>query len=252
MPKTVLITGATSGIGKACAEKFAANGYNVVITGRREDRLQEIKTALETKHGITCYTSCFDVRNRKGTEAGIALLKEQCGTIDILVNNAGLALGRDYFENCDRDDWDTMIETNINGLLNTSMAVIPMMIQQGSGHIINMGSIAGREVYEKGNIYCATKFAVDAITKSQRADLLRHGIKVTGIHPGAVETEFSLVRFKGDRQTADSMYKGYKPLLAEDVAETIFFCASLPAHVCVNDLSVTCVSQANSYYTLKS
>lgn len=252
MPKTVLITGATSGIGKACAEKFAANGYHVAITGRREDRLREIKTALETKHGIACYTACFDVRDRKGTEAGIAALKEQCGTIDILVNNAGLALGRDYFENCDRDDWDVMIETNINGLLNTSMAVIPMMIEQGNGHIINMGSIAGREVYEKGNIYCATKFAVDAITKSQRADLLRHGIKVTGIHPGAVDTEFSLVRFKGDRQTADSMYKGYKPLVAEDVAETIFFCASLPAHVCVNDLSITCVSQANSYYTLKS
>lgn len=252
MSKTVLITGATSGIGKACAGKFAANGFTIAITGRREERLQEIKTELESKHGINCYTACFDVRDRKGTEAGIAALKEQCKTIDILVNNAGLALGRDYFENGDRSDWDTMIDTNINGLLNTSMAVIPIMIAQGSGHIINMGSIAGREVYEKGNIYCATKFAVDAITKAQRADLLRHRIKVTGIHPGAVDTEFSLVRFKGDKETADSMYKGYQPLLAEDVAETVYFCATLPEHVCVNDLSVTCVSQANSYYTLKN
>lgn len=252
MPKTVLITGATSGIGKACAEKFAANGFNVAITGRRNERLQEIKKELEAKHNISCYTACFDVRNRKDTEEGIAALKEQCGAIDILVNNAGLALGRDYFENCDRSDWDIMIDTNINGLLNTSMAVIPIMIAQGNGHIINMGSIAGREVYEKGNIYCATKFAVDAITQSQRADLLRHGIKVTGIHPGAVETEFSVVRFKGDRETAGSMYKGYQPLVAEDVAGTVFFCATLPAHVCVNDLSVTCLSQANSYYTLKN
>lgn len=252
MQKTVFITGATSGIGRACTEKFAANGYRLIITGRREERLQEIKTTLEKEYHIACHTLCFDVCDRRATEAAVAQVKEQVSNIDILVNNAGLAMGRNYFDASDRNDWDVMINTNINGFLNVAMAIIPIMVQQGGGHIINMGSIAGKEVYEKGNIYCATKFAVDAITKSQRIDLLRHRIKVTGIHPGAVETEFSLVRFKGDKETADSMYKGYQPLVAEDVAETVFFCASLPPHVCVNELSVTCISQANSYYTFKN
>ena len=251
MQKTVLITGATSGIGEACARKFAAGGYNLVITGRRENRLVQLKAELEKEHSINCITLCFDVCDRKATEEAIAGLREKVQTIDILVNNAGLALGRDYFEEADRNDWDIMMNTNVNGLLNVSMAVIPLMIQQGSGHIINMGSIAGKEVYEKGNIYCASKFAVDAITKAQRIDLLRHRIKVTGIHPGAVESEFSLVRFKGDKETADSIYKGYQPLNPEDVAETVLFCASLPAHVCLNELSITCVSQANPFYTFK-
>lgn len=251
MQKTVLITGATSGIGEACARKFAAGGYNLVITGRRENRLVQLKAELEKEHSINCITLCFDVCDRKATEDAISGLREKVQTIDILVNNAGLALGRDYFEEADRNDWDIMMNTNVNGLLNVSMAVIPLMIQQGNGHIINMGSIAGKEVYEKGNIYCASKFAVDAITKAQRIDLLRHRIKVTGIHPGAVESEFSLVRFKGDKETADSIYKGYQPLNPEDVAETVFFCASLPAHVCVNELSITCVSQANPFYTYK-
>jgi 3-hydroxy acid dehydrogenase / malonic semialdehyde reductase len=249
--KTVLITGATSGIGEACARKFAANNYNPVITGRREERLQQLKTELEKQYAITCNIFCFDIRDKKATEDCVATLKEKAISIDVLVNNAGLALGRSYFEECDRNDWDVMMDTNVNGLLNMSQAIIPMMIAQGSGHIINMGSVAGKEVYEKGNMYCATKFAVDAITRAQRIDLLRHRIRVTGIHPGAVETEFSLVRFKGNEETAGSIYKGYQPLSGEDVAETIYFCASLPAHVCVNDLSVTCTSQANSYYTLK-
>jgi 3-hydroxy acid dehydrogenase/malonic semialdehyde reductase len=250
MQKTVLITGATSGIGEACARKFAANGFNLAITGRRNDRLIQLKSELE-QQGITCYTLCFDVRDREAAETSIAALAKQT-SINILVNNAGLALGRNYFEESDRNDWDVMIDTNIHGLLNVSMAVIPVMIAQGGGHIINMGSVAGKEVYEKGNIYCATKFAVDAITKSQRLDLLRHKIKVTGIHPGAVDTEFSLVRFKGDEETAQSIYKGFQPLVAEDVAETVFFCATLPPHVCVNELSITCLSQANAWFTLKS
>lgn len=251
MNKTVLITGATSGIGEACAKKFAANGFQVGITGRRNDRLQQLKNTLEQTYSIHCAAACFDVRNREAASAGINEIHKELGSVQVLVNNAGLALGRSYFDESDRNDWDVMIETNINGLLNTSLAVIPFMKEQGGGHIINIGSVAGKEVYEKGNIYCATKFAVDAITKSQRIDLMRHKIKVTGIHPGAVETEFSLVRFKGDKETAGSIYKGFTPLTAEDVAETVYFSATLPPHVCINELTVTCAQQANAWFFMK-
>lgn len=246
-----LITGATAGFGKACAEKFASNDVNVIITGRRKDRLEEQKTALEKKYGIKCLWLCFDVRDKKAVNEAIENIPAEWRGIDILVNNAGLALGRDYFEEADMDDWETMIDTNLKGLLYVTRAALPHMIKNGGGHIINLGSIAGKEVYEKGNVYCASKHAVDAISKSMRIDLLRHGIKVTAIHPGAAETEFSLVRFKGDPEKATAVYEGYEPLTAQDIADTIWYCASLPKHVCINDLVITCTAQANSYLTFK-
>ncbi len=248
MEKTVLITGATSGIGKACAEKFAASGCNLVICGRREERLERISQHLSSAFKIKVLTSAFDVRNRDDVFDAIEQVRKQVQRIDILINNAGLALGRDNFADAQIDDWDTMIGTNISGLLYTTRAVLPLMEKSDHPIIINVGSIAGKEVYENGNVYCATKFAVDAISKSMRIDLLKKGFKITAIHPGAVETEFSLVRFKGNRATASSAYAGYTPLSASDVAENIFYCATLPAHVCINELVVTCTQQANTIY----
>ncbi len=196
--------------------------------------------------------SCFDVQERQDVFDSINQLPEQWKQIDILVNNAGLALGRDSFENADLDDWDTMLHTNVDGLLYVSRAVLPFMIKHKKGHIINIGSIAGKEVYENGNVYCASKFAVDAITKSMRIDLLKYGIKVTGIHPGAVETEFSLVRYKGDPQKADAAYEGYTPLRGEDIADAVFYSANLPDHVCINEILITCTQQAGTYYFHKN
>lgn len=252
MNKIILITGATSGIGKACAEKFAANNYHLILTGRRNDRLDELKTELEKKYGISVLPLCFDVQDRKAVETVFSNLPVQWQKIHVLINNAGLALGRDSFEEADMDDWETMLNTNVHGLLYVSRAVLPFMLKEKKGHIINLGSVAGKEVYEKGNVYCASKFAVDAISRSMRIDLLKHNIKVTGIHPGAVETEFSLVRFKGDEKTAGSVYHGFTPLRAEDIADTIYYCATLPDHVCINDLSITCTQQAGTYYFHKN
>lgn len=248
MNKIVLITGATSGIGKACAEKFAEAGHNIIITGRREERLAELRSALESKYSITVLALCFDVQDRKAVESVFAGLPAGWKKIDILINNAGLALGRDSFEEANMDDWETMLQTNVHGLLYVSRAVLPYMIEQKKGHIINMGSVAGKEVYEKGNVYCASKYAVDAISKSMRIDLLQHHIKVTAIHPGAVETEFSLVRFKGEPVKAAAAYDGFVPLTARDIADTVFYCAGLPPHVCINDLVITCLQQAGTYY----
>jgi 3-hydroxy acid dehydrogenase/malonic semialdehyde reductase len=250
--KIVFISGATSGFGRACAEKFAGNGYDLVITGRRKERLDAVQKELEQKFGIAVLTLCFDVQNRKDTFNNIENMPDRWKQINILINNAGLALGRDVFEKANLDDWETMIDTNVKGLLYVSRAILPLMIATGHGHIINLGSIAGKEVYEKGNVYCASKFAVDAISKSMRIDLLPHQIKVTAIHPGAAETEFSLVRFKQDATQAGKIYEGYKPLQASDVADAVYYCASLPAHVCVNELVLTPTAQANSYYTYKS
>jgi 3-hydroxy acid dehydrogenase/malonic semialdehyde reductase len=252
MPKIIFITGATAGFGKACAEKFASQSYDLILTGRREERLHEIKTALEKKYNIAVCTLCFDVRDKEQTFTAIKNLPEDWQSIDILINNAGLALGRDYFEEADLEDWDTMIDTNVKGLLYVSSAVLPFMIKHhastGSGHIINLGSIAGKEVYEKGNVYCASKFAVDAISQSMRIDLLRHGIKVTNIQPGAAETEFGVVRFKGDEETAKKVYDGIMPLSANDVADVIYYTTTLPSHVCINEIIITCVQQANTIY----
>ena len=251
MDKTVLITGATSGIGKACAQKFASAGYNLVITGRRNKRLEQLKKDLQNQHPIDILSLSFDVQDRKAVENTLGNLPSEWRQIDILVNNAGLAAGRDYFEDADMNDWETMLNTNVHGLLYVSKAVVPLMIAQKKGHIINMGSIAGKEVYEKGNVYCASKFAVDAINKAMRIDLLKHNIRVTGIHPGAVETEFALVRFKGDEEKAAATYTGITPLTAGDVADTIFYCTQLPGHVCINDLVITCTQQASAYYFYK-
>ena len=248
MNKIVLITGATSGIGKACAEKFAAAKHDIIITGRRMERLEELKTSLETAHNIQVLTLCFDVQNKEEVFAAITNLPAAWKEIEILINNAGLALGRDYFEEANLEDWETMINTNVHGLIYVTKAVLPYMISAKKGHIINLGSIAGKEVYEKGNVYCASKFAVDAINKALRIDLLRHQIKVTGIHPGAVETEFSLVRYKGDKEKSAAAYEGLEPLTALDIADSIFYCCSLPPHVCINDLVITCTRQADTHY----
>jgi 3-hydroxy acid dehydrogenase / malonic semialdehyde reductase len=245
MNKTVFITGATSGIGKACAEKFAENKFNIIITGRRNELLQQVKKDIEEKFKIEVTTLCFDVQNKEAVFDAINNLPDDKKDIDILINNAGLALGRDAFDEADITDWETMMNTNVNGLLYVSRALMPHL-KKSKGHIINMGSIAGKEVYENGNGYCASKFAVDAISKSMRIDLLKYGIRVTSINPGAVETEFSIVRFKGDKAKADAAYRGFKPLTENDIADTIYYCTSLPAHVCINDLTITCTQQANA------
>jgi 3-hydroxy acid dehydrogenase / malonic semialdehyde reductase len=244
MNKTVLITGATSGIGRACAEKFAANNFDIIITGRREALLEQVKATLEQKYNVGITTLCFDVQNKIAVFDAINNLVDK--NIDILINNAGLALGRDPFDEADITDWETMMNTNVTGLLYVSRAVLPYL-KASKGHIINIGSIAGKEVYENGNGYCASKFAVDAISKAMRIDLVKHGIKVTAVNPGAVETDFSLVRFKGDEAKATAAYKGYTPLTAGDIADTIYYCCMLPAHVCINDLVITSTQQANSY-----
>lgn len=251
MKRKIFITGATSGFGKAIAHLFAQHGNDCIITGRREDRLQALATELETTYKVAAYPLCFDVQDRKAVEESINTLPEEWKDIDVLINNAGLALGRDHFDQANIDDWETMIDTNIKGTLYVTRALLESMKKKQSGHIINIGSTAGKEVYEKGNVYCATKSAVDAISQSMRIDLLPYGIKVTAIHPGAADTEFSMVRFKGNKELADAVYAGFKPLVAEDIAQVAYFCTTLPPHVCINDLVLTCTAQANSFYTYK-
>ncbi len=250
MSKKILITGASSGFGKAMAYRFAKDGWNLVITGRRADRLKELSDEITKSYKVDVSVKVFDVQNRDEVFSVLSA-DPNLNDLDILVNNAGLALGRDYFDEASLDDWETMIDTNLKGLLYVSKAVLPYFIKNGKGHIINIGSTAGKEVYEKGNVYCATKTSVEAISQAMRIDMLRHQIKVTAIHPGAAETEFSIVRFKGDEATAKTVYDGYQPLKAEDVADTAFYCASLPEHVCINSLVMTCTSQANSFYLLR-
>jgi 3-hydroxy acid dehydrogenase/malonic semialdehyde reductase len=252
MNKLVLITGASSGFGEACAMKFAEAGDNLIITGRRAERLATLKSKLEEEFGVRVLELVFDVQDRKAVQDQLGSLPAEWQQIDILINNAGLASGRDSFENADMDDWETMLNTNVHGLLYVSKAIVPYMIARKKGHIINMGSIAGKEVYEKGNVYCASKFAVDAINRAMRIDLLKYNIKVTGIHPGAAETEFALVRFKGDEKKAASTYDGLIPLTASDIADTIYYCTQLPEHVCINDLVITCTQQASTYYFHKT
>jgi NADP-dependent 3-hydroxy acid dehydrogenase YdfG len=251
MNRIVFITGATSGIGKACAEKFAANGDNLIINGRRKERLQEFKKELEEKYKTEVLCAPFDVQKKEEVFEIIHNFSEKWKTIDVLINSAGLALGRDLFDEADLSDWETMLNTNVNGLIYVSKSVIPFMIKRNSGHIINLGSTAGDKVYERGNIYCASKTAVEAISSAMRIDLLRHHIKVTNIKPGAVETEFSLVRFKGDEEKAEKVYEGFAPLTATDVADSIFYCASLPPNVCINELTITPTTQADGIYIYK-
>ncbi len=244
--KTVLITGATSGIGLECARIFARNGYRTVITGRREDRLREIADAFREQFNVPVKYLAFDIRNREEVNRAVEQLVSEGTAIDVLINNAGLAVGLDPLQSGDTDDWERMMDTNIKGLLYISRAVLPVMIEQNSGHVINIGSIAGKEVYPNGNVYCATKHAVDALTKGMRIDTVRHNIKVTQIAPGAVETEFSIVRFKGDRERAKGVYKGYEPLHPEDVAQACYYVTTLPPHVNINDLVIMPTAQASA------
>lgn len=246
MNKIALITGATSGIGRAVADIFAENKYNLIVTGRRSERLQELKAALEQQHGISVLALCFDVRDNDEVVRNIESLPVEWRNIDVLVNNAGLAVGLNHIQDGVLDDWERMIDTNIKGLLYVTRAVSPLMIARNSGHIVNICSIAGKEVYENGNVYCATKHAVDALSKAMRIDMLGHNIKVTNVCPGAVETEFSIVRFKGDTQRAAGTYKGIEPLTGRDIAECIYFAVSLPKHVCINDMMIMPTAQADS------
>ena len=252
MKKIVFITGATSGFGEACAFKFAQNGYDLILNGRRVERLGKLKTTLEQQYKISCHLLPFDVQDQQAAFDCINRLPEEWKPIDVLINNAGLALGRDAFQDADLTDWNTMINTNLKGLLYVSKAVVPFMMKRKKGHIINLGSTAAKDPYQNGNVYCASKAAVDSISKCMRMDLLSFHIKVTAIHPGAAETEFALVRFKGEENTAKKVYEGFHPLSAEDVADIIFYTASLPEHVCINDLVVTCTQQANNHLFDKS
>lgn len=246
MAKIALITGATAGIGEACAHVFAREGYNLILTGRRRERLESLASAINNQYNVEVAIASFDVRNRQAVIDNLNNLPDQWKKVDVLINNAGLSQGLDPIQNGDASDWDTMIDTNIKGLLYVSRVVSNWMIENGYGHIINIGSIAGKEVYPNGNVYCATKHAVDALNKGMRLDLLPHGIKVTAVHPGAVETEFSEVRFKGDKDRAKKVYEGFEPLVAQDVAETIWFAASRPAHVNINELTVMPTAQAGA------
>ncbi len=244
MSKIALVTGATSGIGEATAMIFAENGINVIITGRREERLNILKNKLESMN-VRVLTLCFDVRDEEEVNKNLKNLPAEWKEIDILVNNAGLAAGLSTFQEGDTDDWNRMIDTNVKGLVYVTRAISPGMVERKRGHIINIGSIAGKEVYPNGNVYCATKHAVDAITKGMRIDMLPHNIKVTQVCPGAVETEFSIVRFHGDKNRADKVYEGFECLVAQDVAECIWFVASRPAHVNINDMIVMPTAQAS-------
>ena len=246
MAKIALITGATAGIGEATAELFAREGYNLILTGRRTDRLDKLAAHLNKKYNVEVATSSFDVSSRADVVENLEGLPAKWKKVNVLVNNAGLSQGLDPIDKGDMDDWDRMIDTNVNGLLYVTKVVSNWMIDNGHGHIVNIGSIAGKEVYANGNVYCASKHAVDALSKGMRIDLLPHGIKVTAVHPGAVETEFSIVRFKGDEKRAKKVYDGFEALAAEDIAETIWFAVSRPAHVNINDILVMPTAQANA------
>lgn len=241
--KTGFITGATSGIGEATARLLAREGYNLILTGRRLERLEKLCAELQSQHGIRCLPLCFDVRNRAQVEECIAGMPASWNEIDVLVNNAGLASGLSQLAEGDIDDWEKMIDTNIKGLLYVSRSVLPLMIARKSGHVVNISSIAGKEVYANGNVYCGTKHAVDALSKGMRIELSSVPIKVTAINPGAVETEFSLVRFHGDAERAKTVYKGFENLVAADIAEAIWFVLSRPAHVNINELTIMPTAQ---------
>lgn len=245
MNKIALITGATSGIGKATALKAAEAGFDLIITGRRAERLTQLAEEIRRK-GVEVLALPFDVRDAQAVKAAIGQLEDKWQNITVLINNAGLAVGTTPIQEGIQDDWERMIDTNVKGLLYITRAVAPLMIARQNGHIVNLASIAGKEVYPGGNVYCATKHAVDALSKAMRVDMLKHNIKVTNIAPGMVETEFSIVRYKGDEEAAKNVYKGMTPLTNEDIAETILFAITRPAHVCLNDIVIMPTAQANS------
>jgi NADP-dependent 3-hydroxy acid dehydrogenase YdfG len=248
MRKICLITGATSGIGRSAALIFAKNNFDLIITGRRKNKLDELADTLIARHGCDVLTLTFDITKNDSVQKEFGNLPEKWQKIDVLINNAGLALGLNSIEQGITEDWDLMIDTNIKGLLYVSRIIITMMAEAGKGHIINIGSIAGKETYLNGNVYCATKAAVDAISKAMRIDLLEKGIRVTEVLPGAVETEFSLVRFKGDAEKAKNVYNRFKPLQPEDVAEVIYYVTTLPEHVNINELIIMPTAQANTVH----
>ncbi|HLN54623.1 MAG TPA: SDR family NAD(P)-dependent oxidoreductase [Bacteroidales bacterium] len=250
MNKIIMVTGATAGFGKAIATKFAENGYDVIVTGRRKERLEELESELAGK-GVKVLALNFDVRSRNLVESAIGNIPQEWKNIDILVNNAGLAAGMSHIEEGNIDDWEQMIDTNIKGLLYVTRAVSPLMVARNKGHIFNIGSIAGTDAYENGNVYCATKAAVAQLSRTMRVDLLKHNIKVTNVAPGMAETEFSLVRFKGDREKADAVYKGIKPLTGKDIADVVYYTANLPEHVCINELVISPTQQASAFYNVR-
>ncbi len=248
--KTILVTGATSGIGEAVSKKFAVGKNRIIITGRRKERLDALAQEIGSEAEVI--KLCFDVRDNKQVQNAIDSISDKVGALDILVNNAGLAAGKANIDEGSLEDWDQMIDTNVKGLLYMTKACLPMIKKSSGPHIFNIASTAGKETYLGGNVYCASKHAVDSLSKAMRIDLLPFGIKVTNIAPGMVDTEFSLVRFKGDQEKAEKVYQGFTPLYANDVANVIDFAASQPKHVNINDLVITCTSQANSFYTHKN
>ncbi|MDD2530330.1 MAG: SDR family NAD(P)-dependent oxidoreductase [Bacteroidales bacterium] len=246
MKGIVCITGATSGIGYYSAIEFAKLGYDIIITGRRKERLDELEKLIREEYKVKVISLNFDVRERNCVEDCLNFLPSEWKDIDILVNNAGLAAGKEPIFEGDHNDWEQMIDTNVKGLLYVSRVIIPWMKGRKKGHILNICSIAGKEVYKDGAVYCASKAAVNSISQGMRIDCNPYNIKVTNICPGAVDTEFSIVRFKGDKAKADATYQGYTPLTGEDIAKTIIYCATLPQHVCINDLVITPTAQANA------
>lgn len=251
MNKIAFITGATSGIGQATAERVAKLGYDIVITGRREDRLKSVAAAIEKQYGVKVITLCFDVRNREACQQGFDSLPQNWKQIDLLVNNAGLASGLEHIQDGDFEDWDKMIDTNVKGVLNITRMITPIMAERNCGQIINIGSIAGIQVYENGGVYCASKHALHALSQSMRIDLLKHGIRVSEIRPGMVNTEFSTVRFHGDEKRAEGVYTNVTPLSAADIASVIEWIITLPPHININDIEVMPQQQASAYYTYR-
>ena len=249
--KLALVTGVTSGIGRATAIKLAENNFNLIITGRRSEMLDSLKLEIEVKYKRDVLALNFDIRDKGTVDKAIDALPERWRKIDILVNNAGLAVGLNHIQEGDVDDWERMLDTNIKGLLYITRRVAPIMIERGKGHIVNIGSIAGTQVYENGNVYCASKHAVHALSQGMRQDMLKHNIKVTEIRPGMVETEFSLVRFKGDKDKAKNTYQGLVPLFGEDVADAVLYVITRPDHVCINDMEITPTAQASALYVFR-
>ena len=251
MSKNAIVTGATSGIGEATAIALAEIGYNLIITGRRVERLRHLKKSLESEFGVQVETLCFDERDKHQCAANLENLPNGFERIDVLVNNAGLAAGLEHIDQGDLHDWDAMIDTNVKGVLYVTRIISRKMIEAGGGHIVNIGSIAGTETYENGAVYCASKHAMHALSQGMHIDFLRHGIRVTEIRPGMVETEFSLVRFHGNKEKADSVYTGLEPLTGEDIADTIVWAINQPPHVNISEIVVMPNQQANAYYNYK-
>lgn len=242
-----LITGASAGIGAATARRFAAVGANLVLWARREDRLIQLASDLHEAHRVDVHTACVDVRDRAGVNSAAAQLIRDIGTPDLLLNNAGLASGLSFLQDGDHEDWDRMIDTNLKGLLYVTRAILPAMVQRGTGHVINIGSTAGHQVYPKGNVYNATKFGVKALTEGMNLDVAGTGIRVSSVDPGFVETEFSVVRFHGDAERAEGVYQGFTPLSGDDVADVVLFVATRPAHVNLHDVVLLPTAQRNVY-----